>query len=248
MQPSTQPLIPSAVKIRVSNLSFSYNGREILRDTSLEFPEHAITAIVGPSGSGKSTFLMTLNRLWEELPQCTMGGRVEILLNGIQQNIYAPDCGVEALRRRVGMVFQMPNPLPMSIFKNVAFPLQLAGEKDKNVIRRRVEETLQDVGLWDDVKDRLAGSALSLSGGQQQRMCMARAMILRPEILLLDEPASALDQKAAEAIEQLLVRWKQNCTILIVSHYLDQVKRIADSVVELQDGQLRNRQGATARV
>jgi len=237
---SIQPIIQSSVKIRVSNLSFSYNGREILRDTSVAFPEHAITAIVGPSGSGKSTFLMTLNRLWEELPRCTMSGRVEMLLNGVHQNIYAPDCGVEALRRRVGMVFQMPNPLPVSIFKNVAFPLQLAGEKDKRTIRRRVEETLRDVRLWDEVKDRLAGSALSLSGGQQQRMCMARAMILRPEILLLDEPASSLDQKAAEAIEQLLVQWKQHCTILIVSHYLDQVKRIADGVVELRDGQLRS--------
>jgi len=237
---SIQPIIQSSVKIRVSNLSFSYNGREILRDTSVAFPEHAITAIVGPSGSGKSTFLMTLNRLWEELPRCTMSGRVEMLLNGVHHDIYAPDCGVEALRRRVGMVFQMPNPLPMSIFKNVAFPLQLAGEKDKRTIRRRVEETLRDVHLWDEVKDRLAGSALSLSGGQQQRMCMARAMILRPEILLLDEPASSLDQKAAEAIEQLLVQWKQHCTILIVSHYLDQVKRIADGVVELRDGQLRS--------
>ncbi|KAF0189435.1 MAG: phosphate transport system ATP-binding [Desulfobulbaceae bacterium] len=241
MPPSIPPIIQSSVKIRVSNLSFSYNGREILRDTSVAFPEHAITAIVGPSGSGKSTFLMTLNRLWEELPRCTMSGRVEMLLNGVHQNIYAPDCGMEALRRRVAMVFQMPNPLPMSIFKNVAFPLQLAGEKDKRTIRRRVEETLRDVRLWDEVKDRLAGSALSLSGGQQQRMCMARAMILRPEILLLDEPASSLDQKAAEAIEQLLVRWKHHCTILIVSHYLDQVKRIADNVVELRDGQLRIR-------
>lgn len=227
------------MKIRVSNLSFSYNGREILRNTSVEFPEHAITAIVGPSGSGKSTFLMTMNRLWEELPQCAMHGRVELVLNGAPQDIYAPDCVVETLRRRVGMVFQMPNPLPMTIFKNVAFPLQLAGEKNKSTICDRVEETLRDVRLWDEVSDRLAESALSLSGGQQQRLCMARAMILRPEVLLLDEPASALDQKAAEAIEELLVRWKQHCTILVVSHYLDQVKRIADRVVELRDGQLQ---------
>jgi len=241
IQSAIQQTSPSPVKIRVSNLSFSYNGRETLRDTSVEFPEHAITAIVGPSGSGKSTFLMTLNRLWEELPRCAMSGTVEMLLNGAHQDIYAPDCKVEALRRRVGMVFQMPNPLPMTIFKNVAFPLQLAGEKDENLIRARVEETLRDVRLWDEVKDRLAESALSLSGGQQQRMCMARAMILRPEILLLDEPASALDQQAAEAIEELLGQWKQHCTILVVSHYLDQVKRIADRVVELRDGQLRSR-------
>jgi len=246
MQPSSLPSLPPPVKIRVSNLSFSYNGREILRDTSMDFSEHAITAIVGPSGSGKSTFLMTLNRLWEELPRCAMSGRVEMVLNGASQDIYAPDCGVETLRRRVGMVFQMPNPLPMSVFKNVAFPLQLAGEKDKNTIRARVEETLRDVWLWDEVRDRLDESALSLSGGQQQRLCMARAMILRPEILLLDEPASALDQKAAEAIEALLARWKQHCTILVVSHYLDQVKRIADHVVELRDGRLRCRQAGTS--
>lgn len=235
---SSHPAGQTAVKIRARNLSFSYDNRKILCDTSMDFPEHAITAIVGPSGSGKSTFLMTLNRLWEELPRCSLQGKVEMVLNGKLQNIYAPDCVVETLRRRVGMVFQMPNPLPVSIFKNVAFPLKLAGEKDRNTIGSRVEEALRDVRLWDEVKDRLAESALGLSGGQQQRLCMARAMILRPEILLLDEPTSSLDQKAAEAVEQLLVQWKGACTILVVSHYLDQVKRIADHVVELRDGRL----------
>lgn len=230
----------SSEKIRISSLSFSYNGRKILNDTTVSFPEQAITAIVGPSGSGKSTFLMTLNRLWEELPNCSLTGTIEIFSDGVFRNIYEKEYAVEKLRRRVGMVFQMPNPLPMSIFKNVAFPLQLAGERDKRKVCSRVEEVLQKVCLWDEVKERLSESALSLSGGQQQRMCIARAMIMEPEILLLDEPTSSLDCKASEAIEHLLVQLKQNCTILVVSHYLDQVKRIADRVVELQDGQFHS--------
>ncbi len=229
------------VKIRINSLSFCYNGRKVLRHTSVSFSTNSITAIVGPSGTGKSTFLMTLNRLWEELPNCSLQGTVEIRFNGVFSNIYEREFAVEKLRRQVGMVFQTPNPLPMSIFKNVAFPLELAGEKEKDFIRARVEEALQKVRLWDEVKDRLSESALSLSGGQQQRMCIARAMILQPEILLLDEPTSSLDHTGAEAIEQLLLQLKQNCTILVVSHYLDQVKRIADRVVELRDGQLCSR-------
>ncbi|MFH2121867.1 MAG: phosphate ABC transporter ATP-binding protein [Pseudomonadota bacterium] len=228
----------SPVKIRISDLSFSYNGRKVLEDTSVSFPKQAITAIVGPSGSGKSTFLMTLNRLWEELPNCSITGMIEIHFEGMFRNIYEKEHAVDRLRRRVGMVFQVPNPLPMSIFKNVAFPLQLAGERDRTVIRAKVEDVLRKVWLWDEVKERLAESALSLSGGQQQRMCIARAMIMQPEILLLDEPTSSLDSQTSEAIEQLLVQLKQNCTILVVSHYNDQVKRIADQVVELRGGQL----------
>ena len=228
------------VKIRINSLSFCYNGRKVLCDTSVSFSKNTITAIVGPSGTGKSTFLMTLNRLWEELPNCSLQGTVEIRFNGVFSNIYDKDYAVDKLRRQVGMVFQTPNPLPMSIFKNVAFPLQLAGERDKGMIHARVEEALLKVRLWDEVKDRLSENALSLSGGQQQRMCIARAMILQPEILLLDEPTSSLDHKATETIEQLLLQLKQSCTVLVVSHYLDQVKRIADRVVELQDGQLCN--------
>ncbi len=230
----------TAVKIRVNDLTFSYNGRKILKKTSVSFPAQAITAIVGPSGSGKSTFLLTLNRLWEELPNCLMTGMIEIFSDGMIRNIYEKKDGVEMLRRKVAMVFQVPNPLPMSIFRNVAFPLQLAGEQDKKKIRIRVEDMLRKVQLWDEVKERLSESALSLSGGQQQRMCIARAMIMQPEVLLLDEPTSSLDSKASKAIEQLLVQLKETCTILVVSHYRDQVKRIADKVVELQDGQLRS--------
>lgn len=187
-------------KIRIRGLSFSYNGRKILDETSVGFSQQAITAIIGPSGSGKSTFLTTLNRLWEELSNCSLTGTIEIFFDGEFRDIYSHGYAVEKLRRRVGMVFQTPNPLPMSIFKNVAFPLQLAGERDRKKIRAGVENVLRKVGLWEEVKERLAESALSLSGGQQQRMCIARAMIMEPEILLLDEPTSSLDSKASEAI------------------------------------------------
>ncbi len=234
------------LKIKTKNLSFSYNGKLILRDTSIDFPANQISAIVGPSGSGKSTFLMTLNRLWEEIPHCSMAGRVEIRLGSGFQDIYHKDCSVSRLRRQVGMVFQVPNPLPMSIYKNVAFPLELADSYDKNIIRGRVEEYLKKVGLWEEVHDRLESSALALSGGQQQRLCIARAMILRPEILLLDEPTSSLDHKAVEAVEGLLLELKEECTILVVSHYLDQVRRIADSVFALRDGILVRQENAPA--
>lgn len=229
------------IKIRTKNLSFSYNGKMILQKTSMDFAENRITAIVGPSGAGKSTFLLTLNRLWETIPDCTMHGNVEVKFDNKFRDIYHDQYPVTRLRRQVGMVFQAPNPLPMSIYKNVAFPLQLAGRNDKETTRVMAEEYLKKVGLWGEVYDRLDSSALSLSGGQQQRLCIARAMILKPEVLLLDEPTSSLDFKAAAAIEQLLVELKEQCTILIVSHYLDQVQRIADSIVELQDGDLRTR-------
>jgi len=226
------------VKIKTRDLTFSYNGKSILQNTSMDFMENRVTAIVGPSGSGKSTFLMTLNRLWETTPGCTLQGRIEIRLEGESHNIYQKQYPVTRLRRQVGMVFQAPNPLPMSIYKNVAFPLELAGTKDKKYIRIMVEESLRMAGLWEEVHDRLDSTALELSGGQQQRLCIARAMILQPEILLLDEPTSSLDHKAATAIEHLLVELKKQCTILVVSHYLDQVQRIADSIVELRDGKL----------
>jgi len=231
-------VMDKTVKIRTENLCFAYNGRTILRNSSMDFAEGEITAIVGPSGSGKSTFLLILNRLWEAIPRCALQGAVEMHFNGRYQDIYGRNYPVTLLRRQVGMVFQVPNPLPMSIYKNVAFPLQLKGGVAKENVRSRVEECLRKVRLWDEVHDRLHASALDLSGGQQQRLCMARALILRPEVLLLDEPTSALDHAAAKGIEQLLLELKQSCTILLVSHYLDQVSRIADSVVELNNGRL----------
>ncbi|MFH0782300.1 MAG: ATP-binding cassette domain-containing protein [Pseudomonadota bacterium] len=231
------------IKIRTEDLSFSYNGRTILHNTSIAFAENEISAIVGPSGSGKSTFLMTLNRLWETIPHCTLQGGVEMQFGGKFQDIYQKHYPVTRLRRQVGMVFQIPNPLPMSIYKNVAFPLQLKGGVTKERVRGRVMECLQKVRLWDEVHDRLDSPALDLSGGQQQRLCIARALILQPEVLLLDEPTSALDHTAAKAIEQLLLELKKSCTILLVSHYLDQVTRIADTIMELQNGSLTRVRG-----
>jgi phosphate transport system ATP-binding protein len=226
------------VKIRTENLCFAYNGRTILRNSSMDFADREISAIVGPSGSGKSTFLLTLNRLWEAIPRCSLQGAVEMRFNGRFHDIYGRNYPVTRLRRQVGMVFQVPNPLPMSIYKNVAFPLQLKGGVAQENIRSRVEECLRKVRLWAEVQDRLHASALDLSGGQQQRLCIARALVLQPEVLLLDEPTSALDHAAAKAIEQLLLELKRSCTILLVSHYFDQVSRIADTVVELHDGRL----------
>jgi len=227
------------IKITIRNLSFFYKGKKIFDNISSDFSNNKITAIVGPSGSGKSTFLMILNRLWETIPCCSMQGEVKIKFAAKFHNIYEKQYPVTRLRRQVGMVFQTPNPLPMSIYKNVSFPLELSGKNCKKEIEIMVEKYLKLTGLWEEVYDRLNNSALELSGGQQQRLCIARAMILEPEILLLDEPTSSLDHKAARAIENLLIKQKKQCTILIVSHYLDQVQRIADSTVELQDGKFK---------
>ncbi len=227
------------VKIKVKNLCFSYQDRWVLRDVNIRIAENTMTAIVGPSGIGKSTFLMTLNRLWETIPGAKRrGGTVEIQFGGRFQDIYDRNYPLTRLRRQVGMVFQTPNPLPMSIYRNVSFPLKLTGCRKKSEMADRVEQALKRAYLWDEVKDRLNEDALSLSGGQQQRLCIARALILEPEILLLDEPTSSLDAKAGAVIEDLLVRLKDCCTLLIVSHYEDQVQRVADTVFELTEGKL----------
>ena len=217
-------------KIKIRRLCFRYRDRAILQDITAAFQENTVTAIVGPSGTGKSTFLMTLNRLW------VMSGEVEIKFRDRFRNIYAPSFSPAELRRSVGMVFQSPNPLPMSIFGNVAFPLKLAGIKEKTVVRGKVEGALKRAFLWDEVHERLGEKAMKLSGGQQQRLCIARALVLEPEVLLLDEPTSSLDATAGAVIEKLLTHLKNQCTILVVSHYLDQVRRIADRVLELANG------------
>jgi len=223
-------------KIRIEHLTFAYNTAVVLDDISVQFDSHTITAIIGPSGKGKSTFLTVLNRLWEGIPGAVLQGRVSILFGNACQDIYSPEYPLPELRRRVGTVFQIPNPLPMSIAKNVAFPLKLAGFKNKEFVRGKVEMALKQAFLWDEVKKRLSEDARSLSGGQQQRLCIARALILEPEVLLLDEPTSSLDATAGEVIEELLVSLKESCTILMVSHYLGQVQRIADTVFELSQG------------
>jgi len=224
-------------KIKIEGLNCYYQQRMVLKGCKGEFEENAITTIIGPSGVGKTTFLMVLNRLYELIPNCRVEGKVEIKLNGRYLDIHS--LPLTALRKNMGMVFQVPNPLPMSIFKNVAFPLRLSGVKDRKYLEEKVEEVLKDAILWDEVKDRLEDSALKLSGGQQQRLCIARAMITQPDVLLLDEPTSSLDIEAALKIEELLEGLKERCTLIIVSHYADLTRRISDSVVTLKDGRFK---------
>lgn len=225
-------------KIRIENLSFFYGSRPVLRDISAPIMAHGITAVVGPSGQGKSTFLMTLNRLWENMPGTRMTGTVSIRFGDQFSDIYAGAIALHQLRRKVGMVFQTPNPLPMSIFKNVAFPLKLLGGNKPDRVEHLVTAALKRTFLWKEVKDRLSDDARALSGGQQQRLCIARTLILEPEVLLLDEPTSSLDDRAGEVIEDLLLKLRDRCTLVMVSHYMDQVKRVADTVMEIKDGRL----------
>ncbi len=225
-------------KIITEKLCFSYNGLSVLENINLALPENTIIAVTGPSGIGKSTFLSLFNRLWEENGFGNCWGKVSIRFARGLVDIYGSDISLAELRRQVGMVFQAPNPLPMTVFKNIAFPLLLAGEKDKKRVTEKVEEMLRKVHLFEEVKDRLSSDARILSGGQQQRLCIARALMLEPEILLLDEPTSSLDAKGCEKIESLLLELKENCTLLMVSHYQDQVQRVADRVYELANMQL----------
>jgi phosphate transport system ATP-binding protein len=227
-----KPVMSDNSKIRVADLHFSYRDRTILKDVTVEFAENTITALTGPSGVGKSTFLMTLNRLWENVPDARMKGRVEIKLQGRFRDVYARGLPVTELRKMVAMVFQTPNPLPMSIRRNVAFPLKLTGERNRDIIAGRAEQALKMAHLWNEVKDRLNDDARTLSGGQQQRLCIARALVLEPEVLLLDEPTSSLDQASTAVIEELLTGLKDRLTILVVSHYLEQVIRISDRVIK----------------
>lgn len=227
------------IKIGIENLSFFYGEHRIFHDVSAEMMENRITAVIGPSGQGKSTFLMIMNRLWEHIPQARMNGHVRILLKNKMTDIYAQDVSLPDLRRSVGMVFQKPNPLPMSIYKNVAFPLKLAGISNQSQIQERVEAALKEAFLWDEVKDRLLHDARSLSGGQQQRLCIARALIIGPEVMLLDEPTSSLDARAAAIIEELILLLKKRCTVFLVSHHMEQVSRLADTIMELEDGKIK---------
>lgn len=223
-------------KIKIKELSFSYGNNTIFDRASINFKSHSISAIIGRSGIGKSTFLMILNRLWESIPNTKFSGSVQVKWEKEFQDIYTSKQDLYSLRRKIGTVFQTPNPLPMSIYQNIAFPLKIKGEKDREYIQNRVEVVLKDTHLWNEVKDRLSQNALELSGGQQQRLCIARALILKPEILLIDEPTSSLDDSSRTTIEELIVSQKEQCTIIIISHYIDQVKRIADTVYSLQNG------------
>ncbi len=226
-------------KIITEKLSFFYRHRAVLEDINVCLPVNSIVAVTGPSGTGKSTFLSVFNRLWEESGEGDCRGRVLIRFDGDEPvDIYGPNQSVADLRHKVGMVFQAPNPLPMSVFKNIAFPLLLSGKGNKKELAENVEEMLRKVHLFEEVKDRLKSDARTLSGGQQQRLCIARALMLDPQILLLDEPTSSLDAESCEKIEELLLELKLQRTLLMVSHYQDQVKRVADRVYGLINKQL----------
>lgn len=216
------------------NLDFYYGDFHALQDISLLFYERMVTALIGPSGCGKSTFLRCLNRMNDLIAISRVQGNV--LLDG--QNIYDTKVDVVALRRRVGMVFQKPNPFPKTIFENVAYGLRVNGVKDKNFITERVEQSLQQAALWAEVKDRLYASALGLSGGQQQRLCIARALAVEPEVVLMDEPASALDPIATQKIEELIHQLKTKYTIVIVTHNMQQAARVSDYTAFFYMGKL----------
>ena len=212
----------SVLKIAVNKLDFYYGMRQVLFDISLQIQEGMITALIGPSGCGKSTFLRTLNRMHETVRGARAEG--EVLLDG--RNIFEMD--VVNLRRRVGMVFQKSNPFPKSIYENVAYGLKVNGMTQRGVVEEVVEKSLRRAALWDEVKDHLHKSAYALSGGQQQRLCIARALAIDPEVLLLDEPCSALDPIATAKIEELLYALEGTCTIVIVTHNMQQAARVAD--------------------
>lgn len=222
-------------KIHVSNLDFFYGAAQALYDITLEIPERQVVAFIGPSGCGKSTFLRTLNRMNDTIPSASVKGSV--LIDG--QDIYAPGTDVVALRRKVGMVFQKSNPFPKSIFENVAYGIRINRiHSDKADLHDRVEKALRDAALWDEVKDRLDKSAFGLSGGQQQRLCIARAMAVQPQVILMDEPASALDPIATQKIEELVVELKRNYTIVIVTHNMQQAARVSDKTAFFMLGKL----------
>ncbi len=212
------------IKIATENLSFYYGDFCAIKNISLEFSENKVTALIGPSGCGKSTFIRCLNRMNDFIPGARVEGKV--LLDG--KNIYGKNIDVTEIRRRVGMVFQKPNPLPKSIFENIAYGLKINGWRNKAEIVAKVEESLKAAALWDRVKDKLKGSALSLSGGEQQRLCIARALAIEPEVLLMDEPCSALDPIATQKIEELIYRLKEKYTIIIVTHNMQQAARVSD--------------------
>jgi phosphate transport system ATP-binding protein len=212
------------VKISARNLDFFYGESQALFNVTLDMYARQATALIGPSGCGKSTFLRCLNRMNDLIPGTRATG--ELAMDG--EDILGPNVDVVALRRRVGMVFQKPNPFPKSIFDNVAYGLRVNGARDNAFIAQRVEESLRLAALWDEVKDRLLTSALGLSGGQQQRLCIARALAVEPEVLLMDEPASALDPIATQKIEELIFDLKQRFTIIIVTHSMQQAARVSD--------------------
>jgi phosphate transport system ATP-binding protein len=235
-QPHASP--PPANKtghgVTLKDLNAFYGTQHSIKNVNIEFPANEVTAIIGPSGSGKSTVVRCINRMHEEIP----GARAEGCVMLDELDVYAPSVDVTAVRRLIGMVFQKPNPFPtMSIFDNVAAGLRLTGTKAGDT-REIVERSLQNVGLWDEVKDRLSEPGIGLSGGQQQRLCIARTVAIEPEVILMDEPASALDPISTLKIEELIDELKERYTIVIVTHNMQQAARVANSTVFMLDGEV----------
>ena len=223
---------PAALAARDYHLF--YGAHQALKNVSLEIPTHSVTAIIGPSGCGKSTLLRSFNRMNDLIP----GVRTEGALRVAELDVFAPGTDVVELRRRVGMVFQRPNPFPKSIFENVVFGLRMLGLSDKKELGMRCEDALRRAALWDEVRDRLDRSALQLSGGQQQRLCIARCLAVEPEVILMDEPASALDPTATARIEELVLDLKSRYTIVVVTHNMQQAARISDRTAFMLSGSL----------
>ena len=221
-------------KVEVHNLNFYYGPTQALFDITITIPENQVTALIGPSGCGKSTFLRTLNRMNDTIDGTRLEGAVTI----DKQDIYRNGTDVVALRKRVGMVFQKSNPFPKSVFENVAFGPRIHGTRDKAILEELVEQSLKRAGLWEEVKDRLFQNALDLSGGQQQRLCIARALAVDPEILLMDEPASALDPRATVRIEDLISELRSDYTIVIVTHNMQQAGRVSNYTGFFMEGRL----------
>lgn len=212
------------IKFNVKNLNLYYGEFHALKDINLEIQNNKVTALIGPSGCGKSTFIRTLNRMNDLVDGCQINGEIEFH----DKNVLAKETDVIELRTKVGMVFQKPNPFPMSIYDNIVYGVKCQGIKDKKVLDELVETSLKQAALWDEVKDRLDKSAFGLSGGQQQRLCIARTIAMKPEVILMDEPTSALDPIATKKIEELIEDLKKDYTILIVTHSMQQASRISD--------------------
>ncbi|MCB1044546.1 MAG: phosphate ABC transporter ATP-binding protein [Acidobacteria bacterium] len=224
----------TTTSLEVRDLNLFYGSSQALKQVSLEIPRHEVTAFIGPSGCGKSTLLRCFNRMNDLLGYVRIEGK--ILLDG--EDIYAPDCDVIELRRRVGMVFQKSNPFPMSIYENVVYGLRIGGANEKDVLDEAVERSLKGAALWEEVKDRLKDSALGLSGGQMQRLCIARAIAVNPEVILMDEPCSALDPIATAKVEELILELKDSYTVVIVTHNMQQASRVADRTAFMYLGEL----------
>jgi phosphate transport system ATP-binding protein len=227
--PSAEPIV------EIRNLNFFYGDKQVLFDVTLDIPERKVTAFIGPSGCGKTTLLRCLNRM-NDLVDVARIGSGEIRIDGI--NVYDPRVDVIELRKRVGMVFQKSNPFPKSIYENIAFGLRLHGIRQKSKLDEIVERSLQGAALWDEVKDRLHDSGLGLSGGQQQRLCIARAIAVEPDVILMDEPCSALDPVATAKVEELMHDLKNKYTIVIVTHNMQQAARISDKTAFFYLGKL----------